>query len=391
MAQTTPAGRGRRIGKHRRMKWLDVLGLRAAQFLAWTLRRMPLGCALFFGKLLGCLGAMLDTARRQEVRDALSRAFPEISAEEIHHLARRSYRHAGLCMAEFCRIPLLTRENIDEYVDTSECEKAFRLLEQGRGLILASGHIGNWELLGAGYSLAGLPCSSIGRPLNNMLMNEWVDGIRERTGNRMLAKRGAMRMGLRALKENKVLVILMDQGAAHEGIRIPVFGKVASVRDIVASLACKFDVPVLATWIYRAPGERRHKIRMEGPVPRPSSGDPERDLYLYTAHLWALLQNAIREHPEQWSWRHRMWKEPVFKTDLVYDPAVGFYRGHPYRLVEPPPVPAGGRTPAAFDPWRGNDPRLRTERDRLAASAWDARRAARRLMSELAAGSEAAP
>ena len=195
-----------------------------------------------------------------------------------------------------------------------------------------------------------------------------------------------MREGLRVLRNNEVLAVLMDQAAGAEGVFVPMFGRIASTRDVLAQMALRLGAPLFFVWSCREPGERRHRIRVKGPLDLPDTGDREMDVHLLTCRLNEMLEDAVRQHPEQWSWRHRRWKEPVFPTDLVYDPAVGFYRGHPARLVARPPEGANGRAPAVFHPWTGPAGARRTppERAELDARARANRRPSRKLELEQA-------
>jgi KDO2-lipid IV(A) lauroyltransferase len=180
-------------------------------------------------------------------------------------------------------------------------------------VIFITGHVGLWEMCGLGSTAQGFPLWSIARPLDNPGINEIVDRIRERFGQRILAKRGALRAALRALKEGVSVGMLLDQDAGRHGVFVPLFGRPASTLPTAAEIALRSGARLVcaAAWRDEAAGVHRLRIgriidpgKWQGPRDERYRAEVER----LTAEYTLEIENAVREHPEQWLWLHRRWK-----------------------------------------------------------------------------------
>ena len=174
---------------------------------------------------------------------------------------------------------------------------------QGRGVLLLTAHLGNWELLAAAQPLTGLPLSVVLRPLDQPRLDRVVERLRRRTGAELISKRRALPDVLDALRRGRMVGILLDQNATRaEGIFAPFFGTPASTSRGLAVIALRTEAPVVPVFIRRL--ERgRHLIEV-GPVVPP----PERDVVAFTTSFNEAIEKAIRRAPEQWFWLHKRWK-----------------------------------------------------------------------------------
>jgi KDO2-lipid IV(A) lauroyltransferase len=238
----------------------------------------------------------------------LRRAFPEKPEKEIQEIAWGVYRNMGIVGAEFFDIPPLTKENVAALVEAEGVEHCEKALAKGRGLLLFSAHLGNWELEAAAVSLLVKPAVVIYRPLDNRLLDHLVLRVRSATGNQPLAKDHAMRAMLRTLKKNGILGILIDQNVDYyEGIFVEYFGRPACTTDGLALLALHTGAPVLPAYMARLPNGR-YRLVIGPEVEVVDTGDRNADVLTNTQRFTKVIEEMVRRYPDQWLWVHQRWK-----------------------------------------------------------------------------------
>jgi KDO2-lipid IV(A) lauroyltransferase len=218
-------------------------------------------------------------------------------------------------MVEFCLFPrIVNLQNFDRFVRFRNEQMVKDWLAQGHSAILVSAHLGNWELGACAVSMKAVPCYSIARPLKNPILDRWLNEMRQRTGARVFPKTGALRSMVRYLHEGKLLVFLLDQHAGDKGIPVEFFGRKAYTFDSVATISKRFHVPVFLAFDRRIDDRFFHEMRCVARVD-PDAGSVEE----LTAQYTRLIEQAVRETPDQWLWMHRRWKEskPRASADKV--------------------------------------------------------------------------
>ena len=219
------------------------------------------------------------------------------------------YRHLGTMIAEFVRLPDLTRASAEAAVDwQGALQRIEGLLGEGKGLIFATGHIGNWEASGAIFQLMGISAGAIARPLDNPLLDTYINGIRQATGQEIWDKFGAMRSVLRVLRKGEPFGILVDQDAGKRGVFAPFFGIEASTIPTVADLAIRTGAPILVAGMHRAAEPMRYRLTVCDPLRVDPANDATAERERLLREMNAQLETVIRRHPEQWLWLHRRWK-----------------------------------------------------------------------------------
>jgi Kdo2-lipid IVA lauroyltransferase/acyltransferase len=238
----------------------------------------------------------------------LRRAFPEKSDDEILRIARGVYRNMGIMAAEFFDIPRLTKENIGELVEAEGMGHCLRALEKGRGALFFTAHFSNWELLSAAAALLIKPGVVIYRTLDNALLEHLVLRVRSATGNTLIPKEHAMRTMIRSLKRNEIVGILIDQNVAwYEGVFVDFFGRPACTTNGLALLTLHTGAPVLPVCLVRLPdGRYRLVIGPELEITR--TGDWDADVLVNTQRFTKVIEETVRQYPDQWFWVHQRWK-----------------------------------------------------------------------------------
>ncbi len=268
-----------------------------------SLRFTPLPVARALGRgYAGLLDLAVPRLRRVAMRN-LGLAMPEKSESERRRIADGAFDSIGRLLAYFARLPDIKRDGLSRWIRFEGYEHFEEAQRQGRGVLLATGHLGNWELSAVAHALHGDSMHVVARPLDN----PWIDGLVERrrtvSGNRVIEKRDAARAILKALAANEAVGILIDQNASlDEGVFVDFFGLPACAGTAFTRIAARTGAAVVPGFALWSQEERRYVLRY---YPRVEiTGVAEED----TARLHKRLEEIIRQYPDQWLWIHRRWK-----------------------------------------------------------------------------------
>ena len=212
----------------------------------------------------------------------------------------------------FARFPTRNPANIGDWVDCDGAEHYAAAKARGKGVLFATGHIGNWELSAFAHAHLTEPMNVVVRPLDNPILDALVKRYRTLSGNRILDKRDFLRAILKALANNEAVGILIDQNTMPEnGTFVDFFGIPASTGTTFAKLAHKTGAAVLPGYCLWSEERQKHILKFD-PI-FPMTGDVAAD----TANLTKHFEQVIRDHPAQWLWLHRRWKtRPAGQPDL---------------------------------------------------------------------------
>jgi KDO2-lipid IV(A) lauroyltransferase len=254
------------------------------------------------GAKLGMLVYRLSAKHRTTALTNLAMAFPEMPENERVALAQRCFRHFGRVFADFLRSSTRTAKEVIQSVPLVGLENLEDALKLGKGVIVISGHFGNWERAAHRVAAEGFPLSVVARDANDSDLNRSVMRIRAEQGISVLSRGQAARGIMTKLKQNELVAILPDQNSGD--IFIPFFGKPAGTVTGPSAIAVKMGAPMVPMYCIRlGPGEYETRIY---PAIKPIEGyEPVEGI---TRAINAWLEAAIREHPEQWLWFHNRWK-----------------------------------------------------------------------------------
>jgi KDO2-lipid IV(A) lauroyltransferase len=239
---------------------------------------------------------------------------------ERRRLLRGCFESLGRLLGEFSQLPRATPEKLRRLIEYDEVGlKHLREAEKNkRGVIFLTGHLGVWELHSFGWSALEYPLSFLVRPLDNPRVEEMVEAIRTRFGNRAIDKQSAARQSLRVLRQGGTLGILSDLNTqTREGVFVPFFGKLACTTAGIATLALKTDAVVIPTCAVWDKKRKRYFFHGDPPVELVRTGDQTKDIEVNTARFAAAVERMIRLYPDQWLWIHKRWKtRPEGEADL---------------------------------------------------------------------------
>lgn len=244
--------------------------------------------------------------RRRVALDNLRHAFPEKSEAERRAIARGVYGSLALAALEAVTSDLIPEAELARTVEVVDWKGLDAVLAAKQPVLVASAHLGSWELFAEVMARRGYPFSAVVRPLAGAF-NEWVVKNRKAAGVELILQRGALRRMLRALERGRPVVQLIDQVLpAKDGVFVPFFGRLASTTPAISMAARVSKAPVYVVAAVRE--AERLKMFVEGPVPFVETGDRARSIVEHTARLTAIVEGLVRQYPDQWLWLHRRWK-----------------------------------------------------------------------------------
>jgi KDO2-lipid IV(A) lauroyltransferase len=236
-------------------------------------------------------------------------AFPEKTESEYRALMRKMSGSLGWMAAEFARFPKYNKENIERVVILDGHENFLAGQSRGKGVIYLTGHIGAWELSSFAHGLYGFPLHYMARPLDNKLLDTMVNRYRGLSGNLPIFKNESARVMLRVLKDAGTVGILADQNTMRsEGVFVDFFSTPACTTTGIARLALHTHAAVVPGYAYWDERLRKYRLRFEPPVELVRTGDTEQDILVNTQRFTKIIEQIVREHPEQWVWIHARWK-----------------------------------------------------------------------------------
>jgi KDO2-lipid IV(A) lauroyltransferase len=259
-------------------------------------------------RLLPMVFCFVDRPHRRLAVRNLQAAFPVRTEQECRAIAREMFAHFGRLLAVLLKFSTMRPEQMLARVEFTGQERVVQAHEQGKGVLLFTGHFGFWEINALTHALAIRPMAVLARPLDNPLLHDLLESVRRKTGNSVIYRRGAIRRVLRALANNEAIAILIDQHiATADGVYVDFFNRPAATTSALAALALRTGAPVVPVFALPLPGGRFRMV-YEHPVAPPGS-DSEDAIREFTQRCTDVLEMYVRRYPELWLWMHRRWRD----------------------------------------------------------------------------------
>jgi len=270
---------------------------------------LPLSAGRFSGKFLGIVLSLIPMRRTHVVRENIQRAFDgSMEKTEVNRIYRKVFLHFGQMLFEIPHIIRLNKGNLDKFVCFKNEDSLLKAIENGRGVFLLTGHFGNWELMSAAISLRFGGLSIVARPFDFEPLDRLMSNLRTRFGTELIPKQRSMRKLMRAIRQNKMVGILLDQNVDwYDGVFINFLGRRACTNKGLALMALKTGAPVIPVLSVRQK-DGRYCIVFEDEVRLKRSGDKTRDVEENTALFTGAIEDYIRQYPDHWFWFHMRWK-----------------------------------------------------------------------------------
>lgn len=272
---------------------------------------LPLRLALRLGDIIGLLIYAFWRSRRiialDNIRGAVERGVL-ILTEDPEAVIRRNFRNYGKFIIELSKIYFGFGSSIFRTVELRGAEHFTKAQKKGKGVMFITGHCGNWELMAVYLSMTIGGASIIARKQDNEYLNRFILRTREKYGNHIIYKQGALKRILSSLRNNETVAMLIDQSVVRsEAVIIQFLGKNAYAMKTPAVIARKTGAAVLPLFIRRT--ENGHVIEIQEEISLSTEEDSEAALLLDTINLMRPIEEYIKHYPSDWLWIHRRWKK----------------------------------------------------------------------------------
>ncbi len=278
--------------------------------LGRLLRILPLRMALSLGWLIALTSHYLFCFRRKEAKKRIRQVFGEnITEAKVNDIAWASWRNMCLNVVEILRFNKLTKnkipakDNIKDFMYTLENT----LGNSQNGVVLATIHMGNWELAGIAIDLNNLPIFSIARRQKNPLTDGYINHMRSSFNMKVLLNdKNIYREIIRRLKNNNIFAILPDVRNPNSSQSISFLGFNANLGSGAASFARKCNCTIQPMITYRV-GLSQHSFKLLKPIKPELEKDKKEDNKRMMNDLMAQFTEVIKVHPEQYFWYNKRW------------------------------------------------------------------------------------
>ena len=252
---------------------------------------------------------LLHFRLRQVGMRNLQMALPEKSQAERKTILRGEFTSLGRQLAELCQFPKYSPENIDEVVVYDGLENYERAYDRRKGVLFLTAHFGGWELSAFAHSLHGHWVNIVMRPMDNPYLDRLLQQYRTMHGNKVVNKDDFVRGLLAAMKAGETVGILMDTNMTPpQGVFVDFFGIKACTASGLARIALRTDAAVVPGFTIWDESMGKYKLRFDPAIDLVRTGNLEADIVANTQKFTKVIEDYVRQYPEQWLWVHRRWK-----------------------------------------------------------------------------------
>lgn len=253
--------------------------------------------------------------RRQLILKNMEQAFGEqLTIQQRQKLAKAFYGHIIRSFKEMLQMRFMSEAQLQAQVDVVGWQHLADVADKGKGMLVLTGHFGNWEFAPIGGILNFKDFQGQFHFIRKTLGAKWIEKILFRryykAGLHVIPKKNSLNQVREALDHNHAVVFVMDQHAIisnRDGIAVEFFGKKAGTYRSLASLSRYANVPVVPASAYRTK-DNRHVLHFHEPIEWEEKASSKESLYFNTLKYNQVLEQFVCEHPEQWLWLHKRWK-----------------------------------------------------------------------------------
>jgi len=275
--------------------------------------RLPLRFSYWVARLAG--DAVYFTLKRHSANAVsnMRRVLgPDAPWQAVKHTARRSFRNYAKTIVDFFRYPYMEGEDVRVAVPLRYgIEHLLEAYKRGKGVLLVTGHVGNWDLAGAVLMSYGLPVSAVADSFEPERLDDLINGSRERKGMKIIKLDTSSLRGIfTALKKGETVSIMIDKPEDEEdGVAVQFFGETAYMPAGPAAIALKTGAAVVIGYCMRRPGDKTFFGAVEPALnyEQHLTGDKQRDIQMITQMIVNTMEDVIRRHPDQWYMFREMW------------------------------------------------------------------------------------
>ncbi len=258
--------------------------------------------------VLGHVAFLVDKKHRDIALNNLFQAYGrEKDRRERRLVAKMVFKNLAQILFEIGWALNLESKDFDSFFSIEGLANLRKAYKKGKGVIILTGHLGDWELFNIIVKIIGYPTSFVYRPLDSSAVNAFFEAYRTRFGGKLIPAKWSVARIVRSLRRGELVGILLDQNVAwYEGVFVDFFGRPACTNKGMALLALKTGAPVVPMFLVREGLSFRAEIAKEVPIVK--TGDMTKDVEANTQQYNDVIEAFVRRYPDQWFWVHQRWK-----------------------------------------------------------------------------------
>ena len=275
---------------------------------------LPKGLRLRIGGFIGWITWCIVPKKRKKMAIRNVRLSLGVEGKKAEFIAKMSWTRFGRMIMEVLIFPKI-KKDIDSCVIFKGLENLDKALAEGKGVVLATSHSGNWELLGGALATKGYPLVAVAKKQTAGQMDKFINEFRTLVGMHVTYKTGVIEM-VKMLGKGNIIGLLMDQDAGYDGVILDFLNRPASCPKGCAFLARLKDAPIVPAFITENDDDT-HTILIKDVMHIEKTDDKEADIKKMTEKLNIIIENHIKEHPTEWFWLHNRWShtEEILKME----------------------------------------------------------------------------
>jgi len=275
---------------------------------------IPRPVGLRIGRTIGSLLFAFDKKHREIATANVKRAFgSQAGSPSGQQIVRQVFNNLGTMLFEIAWAYRLDPRDYPRYFQISGREHYDRAMAKGRGALLLTAHMGNWELFTIIAHMTGIPASVVYRPIDVPALDAAVKKLRCCYGAQLIPTKYAFYRIAKTLKKQGCVAMLMDQNVDwYNGVFVDFFERRACTNRGMAYMAVRTGAPVVPVFMLREPDGYRAEVLPE--IPLINTGDLQKDIEENTARYNKAIEAIVRQYPDQWFWVHQRWKTKAYCT-----------------------------------------------------------------------------
>ncbi|MDD5166179.1 MAG: lysophospholipid acyltransferase family protein [Candidatus Omnitrophica bacterium] len=278
---------------------------RIGQFLALSL---PLGIAYKVCIFISDLHYLFARKDRRSITENLKAIFPGKTDKEIRNIRVRVFRNFAKYLVDFFRFSKIDEEYITKNIKIEHINYLDEALSRGKGVIVLTAHVGNWELGGVVVSLLGYPFWAVALTHKDKKVDKFFNFQRQSKGVKVIPLKNAVKMSLDALKKGELVALVGDRDFTEKGAMVEFFGKPALLPVGPAALSLKTGASIVPGFMLRNDDDT-FTLKFSKPFNFQPSGNKNEDLQAIMEQYKAIFEDCIRGYPDQWYMFRKFWLE----------------------------------------------------------------------------------
>jgi KDO2-lipid IV(A) lauroyltransferase len=299
--------------------------LRFAGHVVWL---VPPRLVYWICSVIGSIVFTFNYKVRGNVLDNLRHVMPDATRLQRRKVGRRIVRNVVKNYYDLVRLPHMKVRDLERTIATEGMDNIDRALEQGRGLIITSGHIGNFGTVAQLAAARGYKVSVVAEDIEPPRLYDYTNNLRGRFGLRMIKLGSAQALTIyRILKKNEILMLASDRDVSDDGLPTIFFDAPADMPPGPIALALRLNAPLIHGYTCRLP-DSTSLVQLGPPMEMTRTGDRDLDLKINMRKMAQLLEEQILRNPSQWAVLQRIWDKDYTGTEAAYAPEIPAATSH---------------------------------------------------------------